>query len=76
MTSTRMPWLIFCCKFKERLRQSQIKYQVLNQEYKRFSKAAGMRLQHERTEMVGFGPKQATAAAKAAEAASKQSGGK
>lgn len=60
----------------DRLRQSQIKYQVLNQEYKRFSKAAGLRLQHERMEMAGFGPKQATAAAKAAEAASKQSGGK
>lgn len=60
----------------DRLRQSQIKYQVLNQEYKRFSKAAGMRLQHERMEMAGFGPKQATAAEKAAEAASKQSGGK
>ena len=61
---------------KERLQQTQIKYQVLNQEYKRFSKAAGLRLQHERMEMAGFGPKQATAAAKAAEAASKQSGGK
>lgn len=60
----------------DRLQQTQIKYQVLNQEYKRFSKAAGLRLQHERTEMVGFGPKQAIAAAKAAEAASKQSGGK
>lgn len=61
---------------KERLQQTQIKYQVLNQEYKRFSKAAGLRLQHERMEMSGFGPKQATAAAKAAEAASKQSGWK
>lgn len=47
---------------KERLQQAQIKYQVLNQEYKRFSKAAGLRLQHERMEMSGFGPKQATAA--------------
>ena len=44
---------------KESLRQSQIKYQVLNQEYKRFSKAAGLRLQHERMEMSGFGSKQA-----------------
>lgn len=60
----------------DRLRQSQIKYQVLNQEYKRFSTAAGLRLQHERMEMAGFGQKQATAAEKAAEAASKQSGGK
>ena len=44
---------------KESLQQSQIKYQVLNQEYKRFSKAAGLRLQHERMEMPGFGSKQA-----------------
>ena len=42
---------------KERLQQTQIKYQVLDQEYKRFSKAAGLRLQHERMEMAGFGPK-------------------
>ena len=47
---------------KERLQQTQIKYQVLDQEYKRFSKAAGLRLQHERMEMAGFGPKQAKAA--------------
>ena len=52
---------------KESLQQSQIKYQVLNQEYKRFSKAAGLRLQHERMEMSGFGPKQAREAEKAAE---------
>lgn len=44
---------------KESLQQNQIKYQVLNQEYKRFSKSAGLRLQHERMEMSGFGPKQA-----------------
>lgn len=44
---------------KERLQQAQIKYQVLDQEYKRFSKAAGLRLQHERMEMAGFGAKQA-----------------
>ena len=52
---------------KEGLRQSQIKYQVLNQEYKRFSKAAGLRMQHERMEMPGFGSKQARDAEKAAE---------
>ena len=52
---------------KEGLQQSQIKYQVLNQEYKRFSKAAGLRLQHERMEMSGFGAKQAREAEKAAE---------
>lgn len=49
---------------KERLQQAQIKYQVLDQEYKRFSKAAGLRLQHERMEIAGFGPKQARAAEK------------
>lgn len=47
---------------KERLQQTQIKYHVLDQEYKRFSKTAGLRLQHERMEMAGFGPKQAKAA--------------
>lgn len=51
---------------KERLQQTQIKYQVLDQEYKRFSKAAGLRLQHERIEMAGFGPKQARAAERTA----------
>lgn len=49
---------------KESLQQSQIKYQVLNLEYKRFSKAAGLRLQHERMEMARFGPKQAREAEK------------
>ena len=49
---------------KERLQQAQIKYQVLNQEYRRFSNASGLRLQHERMEMTGFGPKQARAAEK------------
>ena len=52
---------------KDRLQQAQIKYQVLDQEYKRFSKAAGIRLQHERMEMTGFGPGQAKAAEKALE---------
>ena len=47
---------------KEKLQQDQIKYQVLDQEYKRFSKAAGLRLQHERMEMAGFGPKHARSA--------------
>lgn len=49
---------------KERLQQARIKYQVLDQEYKRFSKAAGLRLQHERMEMAGFGAKQAREAAR------------
>lgn len=52
---------------KESLQQNQVKYQVLNQEYKRFSKAAGLRLQHESMEMPGFGSKQAREAEKTAE---------
>lgn len=48
---------------KENLQSDQIHYQMLEQEYRRFSKAAGLRLQHERMEMSGFGPKQARAAA-------------
>lgn len=51
---------------KEKLQTDQIRYQVLNGEYKRFSDAAGLRMQHERMEMAGFGPKQAKAAEKAA----------
>ena len=47
---------------KDRLQQDQIKYQILNQEYKRFSKAAGLRTQHERMETAGFWPGQAKAA--------------
>lgn len=57
---------------KERLQQARIKYQVLDQEYKRFSNAAGLRLQHERMEMTCFGPKQANAAEKAAKNAGTQ----
>lgn len=49
---------------KDRLQQAQIKYQLLDQEYKRFSRSAGLRVQHERMEMAGFGPKQAKAAEK------------
>lgn len=52
---------------KEKLLTDQIKYRRLEQEYKRFSDAAGLRTQQERMELAGFGPKQATAAAKAAE---------
>ena len=47
---------------QENLKRNQIKYQVLNQEYKRFSKAAGLRTQHERMETAGFWPGQAKAA--------------
>ena len=49
---------------QDNLKRDQIKYQVLDQEYKRFSKAAGLRTQHERMEMAGFGPGQAKAAEK------------
>lgn len=52
---------------KENLQRDQIKYHVLDQEYKRFSEAAGLRMQHERMEMPGFGAKQAREAEKAAE---------
>lgn len=47
---------------KKNLQKDQIRYQLLEQEYKRFSKAAGLRTQHERMEMSGFGSKQANAA--------------
>lgn len=43
----------------DKLQNDQIRYQILMQDYKRFSKAAGLRLQHDRLEMSGFGPKQA-----------------
>lgn len=49
----------------EKLETDQIKLQMLRQEYKRFSKAAGLRTQTERAEVAGFGPKQASAADKA-----------
>ncbi len=54
---------------KEKLQTDQIRYHMLDQEYKRFSKAADLRLQHERMEMAGFGPKQVRAAEKTAEEA-------
>lgn len=56
---------------QENLKRNQVKYQVLNQEYKRFSKAAGLRLQHERMEMGGFGPKQANSSIKTLDVAEK-----
>lgn len=46
----------------ERLSIDRTKYVILNDEYRRFSEAAGLRLRHERTEMTGFGPKQHKAA--------------
>lgn len=50
---------------EEKLQTDQIRYRLLEGEYKKFSKAAGLRLQHERMEMPGFGAKQAVAAEKA-----------
>ena len=49
---------------KEKLLPDQIKLQMLNQEYSRFSKAAGLRTQQERMEVVGYNWKQETAAEK------------
>ena len=49
----------------EKLQADQIRLQMLRQEYKRFSKAAGLRTQTERAEVTGFGYKQASAAYKA-----------
>lgn len=39
---------------KEKLQQDQIKLQVTSQEYRRFSKAAGLRTQDARAEVLGF----------------------
>ena len=47
---------------QEKKQQDQIKLQVLNQEYRRFSKAAGLRTQDARAEALGFGGKQGDAA--------------
>lgn len=51
----------------EKLETDQIKLQLLRQDYKAFSKAAGLRTQHERLEKVGFGWKEATESRKVAE---------
>lgn len=51
----------------ERLETDQIKLQLLQQDYKAFSNAAGLRTQHERLEKVGFAWKEATESRKAAE---------
>ena len=46
----------------EKLETDQIKLQLLRQDYKAFSKVAGLRMQHERLEKVGFSWKEATEA--------------
>lgn len=51
----------------EKLETDQIKLQLLQQDYKAFSRAAGLRTQHERLEKVGFGWKEATESRKVAE---------
>lgn len=51
----------------ENLETDQIKLQLLQQDYKAFSKAAGLRMQHERLEKVGFAWKEATESRKVAE---------
>ncbi len=51
----------------EKLETDQIKLQLLQQDYKAFSKAAGLRTQHERLEKVGFTWKVATESRKVAE---------
>ena len=50
---------------KEKLQWDQIRYVRQREEYKRFSEAAGLRMQRERAEVLGFGPKQVKAAEKA-----------
>lgn len=52
---------------KDKLLTDQIRLRRLNEEYKRFSNAAGLRTQHERAEVAGFGYRQANAAQKGAE---------
>lgn len=46
----------------DKLQTDQIRYQMLTQEYKRFSKAAGLRTQYERMEVAGFTGKHGKAA--------------
>ena len=46
-----------------KLLTDKIKLQRLRQEYEKFSKAAGLRTQHERAEVAGFGHKEAKRAA-------------
>ena len=51
---------------EQRLAQDQTKLVRLNEEYARFTKAAGLRSQRERTMVAGFGVKEARAAQKGA----------
>ena len=56
---------------KDKLLTDRIKYQRLNHEYTRFSKAAGLRTQQERLEVDGFGTRQASTARASVEKYSK-----
>ena len=49
---------------EEKLAWDQTRLVILNEEYARFSKDAGLRLQRERANVPGFGPKEANAAKK------------
>lgn len=49
---------------KDKLLTDQIRLRRLNEEYRRFSKAAGLRTQYERAEVAGFGRKEAAEAEK------------
>lgn len=55
-----------------KLETDQIKLQLLQQDYKAFSKAAGLRMQHERLEKVGFAWKEATEAKNTYQSIAKQ----
>lgn len=56
---------------KDTLAVAQTRLQRLRQEYSRFSKAAGLRTENERTQVAGFGRKQAAAERTAVEKYSK-----
>lgn len=56
----------------EKLETDQIKLQLLQQDYKAFSKAAGLRMQHERLEKVGLAWKEATEAKNTYQSIAKQ----
>lgn len=51
----------------EKLQPDQIRLRMLDEEYRRFSKAAGLPTQTERAQVAGFGPKQAARATAGAE---------
>lgn len=54
---------------RAQLETDQIRLQLMNQEYKRFNAATGLRSQRERAQVGGFGQKQARAAVRGSERA-------